>query len=144
MKISSKGRYGLAAMVELARLCMDKPVTLSVIARKQEISLNYLEQLFGSLRKAGLVVSVKGPNGGYKLKKPPRNTNCKEILEALEGTFSVVEQKEESSSMERCLYEQVFKPLSKEIEDYLDDITLEKLVLEYESNNDNEAYMYYI
>lgn len=144
MKVSSKSRYGLAAMIDLA--CSDKngPVTLSVIAKRQGISLNYLEQLFGSLKKAELVTSIKGPNGGYQLKHSASEISCKDILEALEGDFIYTDRPSEESIMEECLYEQVFDKLSASMRTCLRDISLEQLAKNYEKRKESEVIMYYI
>lgn len=85
MKISTKGTYGLRAMIDLALYSRVRPVSLSTIARRQEISELYLEQIFARLRKNGLVASKRGVQGGYYLKKDPRDITVREILETLEG-----------------------------------------------------------
>ena len=85
MKISTKGRYGLRALVDMAANSGEEAVSLTLIAKRQNLSLNYLEQVFGILRKAGIVVSVKGAGGGYRLAKDAAGITVKEILEALEG-----------------------------------------------------------
>ena len=92
MKISTKGRYGLRALVDLAGHDNGEPIALASIAQRQKLSLNYLEQVFGTLRKAGIVVSVKGAGGGYKLARDAESITVKEVLEALEGTFSIIDR----------------------------------------------------
>ena len=82
MKVSTKGRYGLRALVDMAANSQEGPISLIQTAKRQNISLNYLEQVFGVLRKAGIVVSVKGAGGGYKLAKSAECITVKEILEA--------------------------------------------------------------
>lgn len=144
MKVSSKSRYGLAAMVDLASTAKRGPVTLAAIAKRQEISLNYLEQLFGSLKRAGMVASIKGPNGGYQLKLSAKEISCKDILEALEGEFTYKDGPKEDSLMEACLYEEVFHPLSNKIKTCLEEITLEQLVQSYKNKKEKEVIMYYI
>ena len=89
MKVSTKGRYGLRALVDLTVSTIDAPVPLADIAGRQNISLNYLEQVFGQLRRAGIVRSIKGSGGGYRLAKDARQITVKEVLEALEGPFSI-------------------------------------------------------
>lgn len=144
MKVSSKSRYGLVAMVDLASTGENGPVTLAAIAKRQGISLNYLEQLFGNLKRAGIVTSIKGPSGGYQLKHSSQDINCKEILEALEGEFTYQDGPKEDSIMEECLYEKVFHPLSKSIKTCLENITLDQLVKNYKSRKEEETIMYYI
>ena len=86
MKLSTKGRYAVMAMVDLARHAQAKPVSLSDIAARQEISLSYLEQLFARLRRAGLVKSVRGPGGGYLLAHAEDQTRISDIIIAVDDT----------------------------------------------------------
>ena len=83
MKLSTKGRYAVMAIVDLARQASNKPIALAEIAERQEISLSYLEQLFAKLRRAGLVKSVRGPGGGYLLARPPAETAIADIMMAV-------------------------------------------------------------
>ena len=92
MKVSTRGRYGLRALVDMTIHSNNAPVSLVQVANRQKISLNYLEQVFGTLRKAGIVVSVKGAGGGYKLARDAESITVKEVLEALEGTFSIIDR----------------------------------------------------
>lgn len=98
MKMSTKGRYGLRALLDLAVCENGKPVTLASIAQRQHLSLNYLEQVFGVLRKAEIVKSIKGANGGYRLAKKAEEITVKEVLEALEGKFSIVDRSEDDQT----------------------------------------------
>ena len=92
MKLSTKGRYAMVALTDLALANPGQLVTLSEISTKQSISLTYLEQLFVKLRKAGLVDSVRGPGGGYRLAKSPDAIRVSEILEAVDETVSALHQ----------------------------------------------------
>ncbi|MCH8491602.1 MAG: Rrf2 family transcriptional regulator [Oceanicaulis sp.] len=89
MKLSTKGRYAVMAMADLARMGAEDPVTLSDIASRQEISLSYLEQLFAKLRRAGLVKSVRGPGGGYRLSRSAADTRVADIMLAVEEPVDV-------------------------------------------------------
>jgi Rrf2 family iron-sulfur cluster assembly transcriptional regulator len=89
MKLSTKGRYAVMAMVELASRGDAKPTTLAEIAERQDISLSYLEQLFAKLRRAGIVRSVRGPGGGYVLAFPPRDTRISDIIIAVDEPVQV-------------------------------------------------------
>ncbi len=89
--VSSKGMYGLAAMYELHLLKSAKPVQIKAISQNAEIPQNYLEQLLGLLKKAGLVTSVRGAYGGYTLAKDSRDISIKEIFVALEGDLNIVD-----------------------------------------------------
>ncbi len=97
MKISTKGRYGLRALADLAAYSQGEPIALAMVAARQKISLNYLEQVFGQLRKAGLVRSIKGPSGGYLLAKPAKDITVKEILEVLEGPLPAITTRDTES-----------------------------------------------
>lgn len=91
MRLSTKGRYGLRALVDLAAHEGGEAVSLARTAQRQKLSLNYLEQVFGMLRRAGIVAGVKGSNGGFRLTRDMDEITVKEVLEALEGEFSIVE-----------------------------------------------------
>ena len=90
MKLSTKGRYGMVALADLALLDASKLSSLSDIARRQDISLPYLEQLFVKLRRSNLVVSVRGPNGGYRLARPATEIRVVDILKALDETVDAL------------------------------------------------------
>ena len=90
MKLSTKGRYAVVALVDLASLNKDRLVTLAEISERQDISLTYLEQLFVKLRRAELVISVRGPGGGYRLAKSADSIRISEILEAVDETVSAM------------------------------------------------------
>lgn len=89
MKISTKGRYGLRALVDLAVNVSGQPVPLTAIAARQRVSVNYLEQVFGQLRRGGILQSTKGAGGGYSLSRDPSCITVREILEVLEGPFCI-------------------------------------------------------
>lgn len=90
MKLSTKGRYAMVALADLAQQKDDATTSLSEISRRQSISLSYLEQLFVKLRRAGLVDSVRGPGGGYRLAKSPTEIRVSDILEAVDETVSAM------------------------------------------------------
>lgn len=148
MRISTKGRYGLRAMVDLAIHSAGDYVPLNSIAERQNLSEGYLEQVFASLRKAGLVKSVKGPQGGYCLADNASNITVGDVLRVLEGDLSVVEGLEEGrdidNAVEYCIINEVWKKLNESISEVLDSITLEDLVTAYRKLNDNMSLMYYI
>ncbi len=85
MKLSTKGRYGLRAMVDIAVYSQDSPVPISAIAERQNISVSYLEQLLPKLKKAGIIKSIRGAQGGYMLDKDPKDISAGDILRTLEG-----------------------------------------------------------
>ena len=90
MKLSTKGRYGLRAMIDLARYSENEPVSISSIAARQDISERYLEQLVGLLKKAGLVRSIRGATGGYVLARNSGEISVGDVLRALEGSLEPV------------------------------------------------------
>ncbi len=92
MKLSTKGRYAMVALADLAAAKADALVSLAGIAHRQDLSLPYLEQLFVKLRRAGLVVSVRGPGGGYRLARSPAQIRISQILEAVDETVSALHQ----------------------------------------------------
>jgi Rrf2 family cysteine metabolism transcriptional repressor len=148
MKISTKGRYGLRAMVDLAINASVEHVALNAVAERQNISMNYLEQVFAALRKAGLVKSVKGAQGGYILSRDPASIKVGDILRVLEGNLSVVDESEinydDDKSIQYCLKLYVWDKIDESINSIIDSITLEDLVNEYKRINDIDAVMYYI
>lgn len=147
MKISTKGRYGLRAMTDLASHMEGAPVSLVSVAKRQNLSLNYLEQVFGTLRKAGIVKSLKGPQGGYLLAKEASEITVQEILEALEGKFSIVDAGNDLSEMdavERAIQELVWNQIDEKVNTFLSECTLEQLANEYRERKSGEEMMYYI
>lgn len=147
MKISTKGRYGLKAMVDLAVNSVNDSVTLKSISQRQNISEGYLEQIFSSLRKEGLVKGRKGSQGGYILAKSMNEITVGNILRALEGELVVVERDDREvvneDKLDSCIRNNVWDRLNSSINDIVDSITLEDLVINY-NNLVNSNYMYYI
>ena len=92
MNLSKKSRYGITALIDLAVYAKDQCVQLSSIAERNNISVKYLEQIFSSLRKAGLVRSVKGPQGGYLLAKRPERITVADVIHALDGSYLLEDQ----------------------------------------------------
>jgi Rrf2 family protein len=131
MKLSTKGRYGVRLMLDLALHAQDSPVTLKDIAARQEISENYLSNLIPLLKNAGLVHSVRGPKGGYTLGKPPREINLKEILLVLEGSMCLVECTEMPRLCRRsprCLAREVWSEVTGKMYEALESFTLETMM----------------
>ncbi|NLW91963.1 MAG: Rrf2 family transcriptional regulator [Syntrophomonadaceae bacterium] len=147
MKISTKGRYGLRSMLDLAVYSTGDQVALNAIAERQNISPNYLEQVFSLLRKAGLVKSVKGAQGGYVLADHPSKISVGNILRALEGELTITTDSGEeldSKGVEYCLRTRVWDEINAAINSVVDAITLEDLVLEYEKMQGNLSLMFFI
>jgi Rrf2 family transcriptional regulator, cysteine metabolism repressor len=131
MKLSTKGRYGVRLMFDLALQAGDGPVTLKDIAARQEISEKYLSNLIPLLKNAGFVHSVRGSQGGYTLARPPRDITLKDILVALEGPMCLVECTEKPllcQRSEECLMRDVWSEVTGKMLDALESFTLEGLM----------------
>jgi Rrf2 family protein len=146
MKISTKGRYGLRAMVDLAVHSVNEHVSLNSIAERQDVSVSYLEQVFSVLRKAGLVKSIKGAQGGYILGDEPHNITVGMILRALEGELSIVDGNTGTryDNMQYCIKKNVWDKMNNSINEIVDSISLEDLVVEYYRMKGSDNFMYYI
>lgn len=147
MKVSTKGRYGLRALVDLAVNSNDRHVSLVEIANRQNISLNYLEQVFGILRKAGIVKSIKGAQGGYVLADDPENIKISTVLNVLEGEFRIVDEADsdnEADSIQLAIKTLVWDKINENVNYYLENTTLEDIANEQKRLNDTETYMYFI
>ena len=133
MKLTSKGRYAVMAMVDLARNCNSGPVTLAEISERQDISLSYLEQLFRKLRKGSQVKSVRGPGGGYLLSRDPGLIRIFDIIlavdEPIQATRCVSGSPEGcQSDKSRCLTHDLWFELGNHIQLFLSSISLEDVV----------------
>lgn len=149
MKVSSKGKYGLRCMVDLAINASKEHVALHQIAERQDISLLYLEQVFSALRKAGLVKSVKGAGGGYSLAKEAKDITIGDILRAIEGSLSIVDEKDlaktrSENPYERCIVSQVWTRIDSAVAKIVDTITLKDLAEETKTALEESALMWFI
>lgn len=139
MKISTKGRYGLTIMIELAKNYGAGPVSLKSIAQTHDLSEHYLEQLISPLRNAGLVKSIRGAYGGYILAKEPSKITAGDCIRVLEGPILVVEGIEDEEPAKRELWIRI----RDAIRGVIDSTTLEDLA-KHEGDGETEAYMFYI
>ena len=134
MKLSTKGRYAVMAMTDLAiQSSENKPVALAEIAERQEISLSYLEQLFGKLRKGGLVKSVRGPGGGYMVAHDPNEVRISDIIFAVDEPINATRCSPGSpagckSNKSRCLTHDLWQELTNHIQLFLSSVTLGDVV----------------
>lgn len=130
MRLTTKGRYAVTAMLDLVLHSQNTPVTLTEIATRQTISLSYLEQLFSRLRKADLVKGVRGPGGGYRIRQTPELISIASIIEAvnepIDSTKCGGEENCQHDSI--CLTHDLWAGLSDHIQDYLSEITLADLI----------------
>lgn len=138
MKISTKGRYALRLMLDIAINSNDSPVSIKDIAKRQEISDKYLEQIISILNSAGYVRSIRGAQGGYKLKKEPVEYTVGMILRLTEGSLAPVACVEEDAEIcdrvDSCATMMVWKKLNAAINDVVDNITLADII-EWQNNN---------
>ena len=130
MKLSTRGRYAVTAMMDLAIHDIDGPVTLAEISNCQGISLSYLEQLFSRLRQFGLVQGVRGPGGGYRLGKPAQQISVADIIVAVDESIDNTRCKgnENCNKGEKCLTHHLWRDLSDRLYDFLNDISLSEFI----------------
>ena len=124
MKISTKGRHAVTAMMELALRSQHGPVTLADISLEQSISVSYLEQLFARLRGAGLVTGMRGPGGGYRLRRPAAEISVAEILQTIDDATQPEQKSALGATKKHSDSLSLWDRLSQRIYDYLDGISL--------------------
>ena len=132
MRLTTKGRYAVTAMLDLALHAKDKPITLADISQRQGISLSYLEQLFSRMRKQELVASARGPGGGYRLSRDANDINIAQIIEAVDEKVSVTrcDGRGDCQNGGPCLTHKLWCNLSDQIYGFLNGISLGDLVQE--------------
>lgn len=135
--MTTKGRFAVTAMIDLAMRHGSGPVTLSEISERQKISLSYLEQLFGKLRRHALVDSVRGPGGGYCLAKGTDQVSVADIILAVDEPIDATQcgGKENCRDEQKCLTHDLWAALNDRIFDYLHSVTLSQLVTDQKSDN---------
>jgi len=135
MKISTKGRYGLRAMIDLAIHSNGDYVSLSSITQRQHISLNYLEHSFSALKNAGIITGMTGSSGGYKLADDPKNITIQKILTVLEGDLSVVEKipKSEETLLQQSIREMLWDKINADVKEITATTTLKDMADEYQA-----------
>lgn len=147
MKLSAKGRYGLAAMTYIAQNGHSGPVTIASIAEKLGISKIYLEQVFSLLKRAGLVSSIKGAQGGYQLSALPERITAYAVLSGIDLTLTEKIEStvaEKAPEIDQALNSVVFKTIDQALWETLDNITLSDIVKEAEKYGPNDQLMYFI
>jgi Rrf2 family iron-sulfur cluster assembly transcriptional regulator len=129
MRLTTKGRFAVTAMIDLAMRQHQGPVTLAGISQRQKISLSYLEQLFGRLRRHELVESTRGPGGGYTLGKPMADISVADIIYAVDEPLDATQcgGKENCVNDQRCMTHDLWASLNRVMVDYLDSVTLRDL-----------------
>lgn len=147
MRLSTKGRYGARAMLDLALNSGEGPILLRDIARRQEVSEKYLEHSITALRKAGLVRSIRGARGGYVLAKSPSQIRLSEIMEVLEGSMAPVECVDDPQVCQRaqlCVTRDIWAKMKEAIDNILESITLQDMVERQNRKKNSKAIVYNI
>lgn len=143
MRLTTKGRFAVTAMIDLALHAGQEPVTLAEISERQRISLSYLEQLFGKLRRSGLVQSVRGPGGGYRPAKPLETVSVADIIIAVDEPIDATQcgGKENCREEQKCITHDLWVSLNEHIFDYLRGVSLANLVTEQRARGEEVRVM---
>ncbi len=130
MRLTTKGRFAVTAMIDLALRGHDGPVALAGISERQKISLSYLEQLFGKLRRHNLVESVRGPGGGYSLARPAAGISIADIIRAVDEPLDATQchGRENCQEDHRCMTHDLWATLNDKMYEYLTSVSLDSLV----------------
>ena len=148
MKLSMKSRYGLRALIDLTINSKTEQVALNSIAERNKISPQYLEQVFASLRRAGIVKGIKGSQGGYQLKLAPEKITVSDILEAVDGSYLIEAEEVPDDSHGRAtavtIQKLIIDQVNGQLDDILKSITLADLKKIYMDNKEYDENMYYI
>ena len=136
MRLTTKSRYAVTAMLDIAYYDRGNPISLPEIVERQGISLSYLEQLFSRLKKSGLVESIKGPGGGYKLSKNANDIVISEVIKAVDESVETTacNGKANCHNNQQCLSHNLWEDLGAEINNFLSDVTLQQVILKNNSN----------
>jgi len=143
MKLSTKGRYGVKAMVDLAIHYGDAPVSIKTISSRQSISEYYLEQLFSPLRKSKLITSIRGAQGGYVLAKEPKDIKVSDIMNILEGPVEVADCIDNVScdNIDCCATRLLWTKIKNSIDEVMESITLQDIVDDYNEMKDKNSLL---
>lgn len=148
MRLSKKSRYGLRALVDLSVRAKEEQISLNSIAERNNISLQYLEQVFAALRRAGIVKSIKGPQGGYLLEKAADKITVLEIVRALEGSYELedeeISDKIECKEISMSIQDLIIDPVNTKLHEILEGVTLQDLENDYLRKTEYSSDMYYI
>lgn len=144
MKLSTKGKYGVRALFEIARHYGKGPLTIKEIAERQRISLSYLEQILHRLGKAGIIESVRGPHGGYELSRRPADLTIGDVVRALEGPIALSHCLDPGASgscyqADDCVARMVWAQVGEKIEAALDSITFDHLLRQYQGKEKEQV-----
>jgi Rrf2 family iron-sulfur cluster assembly transcriptional regulator len=143
MRLTTKGRFAVTAMIDLAMNDSQGPVTLAEISERQRISLSYLEQLFGKLRRRALVSSVRGPGGGYTLARKAEELSVADIIRAVDEPIDATQcgGKENCHEDRKCLTHDLWASLNDKIFEYLNGVTLGQLMVKAKAQTEEHQVM---
>ena len=148
MIFSKRSRYGIRALVDLAVYGQNDRVQLSEIANRNDISVKDLEQIFTALRKAGVIRSIKGPQGGYQLADRPENIHISGIIEVLDGSYSLEAEEiisgKSGEATSLVIQKSIIEPMNQMLENFLSGLTLDKLIESFGDYTEYHQNMYYI
>jgi len=147
MKLSTRGRYAVRALVDVAMHCHETPVILRGVAEREDISLQYLQQIFVRLGAAGLVKGTRGPKGGFTLAKPASQTKLSEIVQALEGSIAPAKCVDDPTTCKRvnsCAVRDIWVEMGTAVSKLLESVSLQDLVERQGKKKRPEAPTYYI
>lgn len=146
MNLSSRSRYGIRALMDLAVNARESCIQLGDIAVRNDISVKYLEQIFMTLRKGGVIRSVKGPQGGYLLAKEPGEIFLSDVIRLLDGDYLLEKENigKEENLASKVIQEIMIDPMNQWMSEFLEGLTLQKLVGAYEQELASAQDMYYI
>jgi Rrf2 family iron-sulfur cluster assembly transcriptional regulator len=141
MRLTTKGRFAVTAMIDLAMRQHQGPVTLAGISQRQKISLSYLEQLFGKLRRHELVESTRGPGGGYTLARSAKDVTVADIIFAVDEPIDATQCGGKENCVEdgQCMTHELWSNLNKKIVEFLDSVTLAEMVDQQRSRETRQA-----
>ncbi len=141
MRLTTKGRFAVTAMLDLAMHHGHGPVTLAAISKRQGISLSYLEQLFGKLRRRALVESVRGPGGGYTIARHPEKMSVADIIVAVDEPLDATQcgGKENCHDEKRCMTHDLWAKLNDKMYEYLESVKLADLVAQQKARNERDG-----
>jgi len=141
MRLTTKGRYAVTAMLDLSLNYGEGSITLADISERQGISLSYLEQLFSRLRKQGLVSSTRGPGGGYRLSRPAEEITVLDVISSVDEKVdsTACKGKANCHDHEQCLSHELWQSLSEQIQSYLSNITLGQVVFNHKQKGNKES-----
>ncbi len=148
MKFSKKSRYGIIALIDLSSHSKEDPISLSSIAERNQISLQYLEQIFASLRVAGIVRSIKGPQGGYLLNHKAEEITAASIIEATDGGYHLEDEEipedGKTYGILKTVQHEIIDKVNDQLDELLMNLTLKDLEQEYSAYREYGQNMYYI